>query len=95
MRNKIISYKSGKILIKENIFCNYFIYEKNRHMCARLNYGDPLWGKNKVNDDNLNNSRKRAEADDKYHVYQWYLMIKWLSIDVHSLVQYSRLFISV
>lgn len=44
---------------------DYFI--KNRHTCARLNYDDPLWGKNKMSDDNLNNSRKRAEADDKYH----------------------------
>lgn len=30
------------IYIKIMYICNYFIYGKNRHTCARLNYDDPL-----------------------------------------------------
>lgn len=85
-------WKKGNIYIHIYIFvimyiCNYFIYGKNRHTCARLNYDDPLWGKNKVSDDNLNNSRKRAEADDKYHECTSMMFNdKWLNIDVYCLL---------
>lgn len=96
MYNIITSYLIGvEKYSSKKIYFVIILFMEKTDTCARLNYSDLLWEKNKVNDDNLNNSRKRAKADDKYHVHQWCLMIKWLSIDVHSLVQCSRLFINV